>query len=147
MPPDVAHTGTAYDGLDRYEARTRILEDLAARGDLEGEKPHEMVIGRCQRSHDVVEPRLKTQWFVKTGPLAAAALEATRSGRTRILPERFEKVWEHWLTDDPRLERVAPAVVGPPDPGLVLPGRPRDGQCRHRRPAGLRGVRRSRRPS
>jgi valyl-tRNA synthetase len=94
----VAHTGTAYDGLDRYEARTRLLEDLDARGDLEGEKSHEMVIGRCQRSHDVVEPRLKTQWFVKTGPLAAAALEATRSGRTRILPERFEKVWEHWLT-------------------------------------------------
>ena len=94
----VANTGTAYDGLDRYEARTAILADLAARGDLEGEKPHEMVIGRCQRSHDVVEPRLKTQWFVRTGPLAAAALEATRSGRTRILPERFEKVWEHWLT-------------------------------------------------
>ena len=95
----VMNTGTVYDGLDRYEARTRMLEDLAARGDLEGEKPHEMVIGRCQRSHDVVEPRLKTQWFVRTGPLAAAALEATRSGRTRILPERFEKVWEHWLTN------------------------------------------------
>jgi valyl-tRNA synthetase len=58
-----------------------------------------MVIGRCQRSNDVVEPRLKTQWFIRTGPLAAAALEATRSGRTRILPERFEKVWEHWMTN------------------------------------------------
>ncbi len=95
----VVHTGTPYDGLDRYEARTRMLEDLAARGDLEGEKPHEMVIGKCQRSGDVVEPRLKTQWFVRTGPLAEKALEATRSGRTRILPERFEKVWEHWLTN------------------------------------------------
>ena len=92
-------------------------------------QPHEMVIGRCQRSDDVIEPRLKTQWFVRTGPLAARALEATRSGRTRILPERFEKTWEHWLTDDPRLERVAPAVVGPSHPGLVLPGRPRH---RHR---------------
>ena len=61
--------------------------------------PHEMVIGRCQRSDDVIEPRLKTQWFVRTGPLAARALEATRSGRTRILPERFEKTWEHWLTN------------------------------------------------
>ena len=58
-----------------------------------------MVIGRCQRSDDVVEPRLKTQWFVRTAPLAAAALEATRCGRTRILPERFEKVWEHWMTN------------------------------------------------
>ena len=54
---------------------------------------------RCQRSDDVIEPRLKTQWFVRTGPLAARALEATRSGRTRILPERFEKTWEHWLTN------------------------------------------------
>jgi valyl-tRNA synthetase len=94
----VAGTGTPYDGLDRYEARARILEDLAVRGDLQGEKAHEMVIGRCQRSHDVVEPRLKTQWFVRTGPLAEAALDATRSGRTAILPERFEKVWEHWMT-------------------------------------------------
>ena len=51
-----------------------------------GEQPHEMVIGRCQRSDDVVEPRLKTQWFVRTGPLAAAALEATRGGETTILP-------------------------------------------------------------
>ena len=58
-----------------------------------------MLIGRCQRSNDVVEPRLKTQWFVRTGPLAERALEATRSGRTTILPARFEKVWEHWLTN------------------------------------------------
>ncbi len=95
----VANTGTRFDGMDRYAARAAILAELAERGDLEGEQPHEMVIGRCQRSTDVVEPRLKTQWFVKTGPMAAAALEATRSGRTRILPERFEKTWEHWLTD------------------------------------------------
>ena len=58
-----------------------------------------MVIGRCQRSNDVIEPRLKTQWFIRTTPLAERALEATRSGRTRILPERFEKTWEHWLTN------------------------------------------------
>ncbi len=58
-----------------------------------------MVIGRCQRSDDVVEPRLKTQWFIRTGPLAAAALEATRSGRTTILPARLEKTWEHWMTN------------------------------------------------
>jgi valyl-tRNA synthetase len=94
----IAGTGTRYDGLDRYAARTAIVADLTARGDLAAERPHEMVIGRCQRSGDVIEPRLKTQWFVRTGPLAARALEATRSGRTRILPERFEKTWEHWLT-------------------------------------------------
>ncbi|HTG40826.1 MAG TPA: valine--tRNA ligase [Methylomirabilota bacterium] len=95
----IAGTGTPYDGLDRYEARRRIVADLEARGDLAGERPHEMVIGRCQRSDDVIEPRLKTQWFIRTGPLAAAALEATRSGRTRIVPGHFEKTWEHWLTN------------------------------------------------
>jgi valyl-tRNA synthetase len=94
----VADTGTPYDGLDRYEARRRIVADLDGRGDLAGEQAHEMVIGRCQRSQDVIEPRLKTQWFIRTEPLAARALEATRSRVVRILPERFEKTWEHWLT-------------------------------------------------
>ncbi len=94
----VVDSGTAYDGLDRYEARTAIVADLQARGDLAGSRDHAMVIGRCQRSHDVIEPRLKTQWFIRTTPLAERALDATRSGRTRILPERFEKTWEHWLT-------------------------------------------------
>ena len=91
--------GDGYVGLDRYEARRRIVADLDARGDLEGSKPHEMLIGRCQRSDDVVEPRLKTQWFIRTGPLAEPALAATRSGRTTFVPPRFEKVWEHWMTN------------------------------------------------
>ena len=95
----IADSGTHFDGLDRYEAREMIVAELAARGDLVDQKPHEMIIGRCQRSNDILEPRLKTQWFVRTGPLAEWALDATRSGRTRILPERFEKTWEHWLTD------------------------------------------------
>jgi valyl-tRNA synthetase len=95
----ISGTGTRYDGQDRYAARTAIVADLEARGDLVAAAPHEMVIGRCQRSHDAIEPRLKTQWFVRTTPLAARALDATRSGRTRILPERFEKTWEHWLTN------------------------------------------------
>ncbi len=94
----IADTGTSYDGLDRYAARSSILADLAERGDVAGEQAHEMVIGRCQRSGDVVEPRLKTQWFIRTAPLAERALAATRSGRIRILPDRFEKTWEHWLT-------------------------------------------------
>jgi valyl-tRNA synthetase len=94
----VIATGTAYDGLDRFEARTRILADLEALGDRAGERVHEMVVGRCDRSDDIVEPRLKTQWFVRTAPLAARALEATRTGRTWIVPAHFEKTWEHWLT-------------------------------------------------
>ncbi len=95
----ISEAGGRYAGLERYAARQRILADLEAAGDLVGSRPHEMIIGRCQRSHDVVEPRLKTQWFIRTGPLAEAALHATRTKRTVILPERFEKVWEHWLTE------------------------------------------------
>jgi valyl-tRNA synthetase len=95
----IANTGTPYDGLDRYEARRRIVADLEARGDLVDERSHEMIVGRCQRSHDVLEPRLKTQWFIRAAPLAARALDATRSGRMRILPARFERTWEHWLTN------------------------------------------------
>jgi valyl-tRNA synthetase len=95
----INEAGDGYAGLDRYEARKRIVADLEARGDLLSSAPHEMVIGRCQRSNDVIEPRLKTQWFIRTRPLAEAALAATRGGETRIVPERFEKVWEHWLTN------------------------------------------------
>jgi valyl-tRNA synthetase len=95
----IANTGTRYDGMDRYEARLAVLADLDVGGDLVGEKSHEMVIGRCERSNDVIEPRLKTQWFIRTKPLAEAALAATRSRRIRILPERFEKTWEHWMTN------------------------------------------------
>jgi len=95
----INEAGDGYAGLDRYDARARIVADLDARGDLAGSKPHEMLIGRCQRSNDVIEPRLKTQWFVKAAELATGALDATRSGETRIVPARFEKVWEHWLTN------------------------------------------------
>jgi valyl-tRNA synthetase len=95
----INEAGDGYAGLDRYEARKRIVADLDARGDLVGSKPHEMVIGRCQRSNDVIEPRLKTQWFIRTDPLAASALRATRDGETKIMPARFEKVWENWLTN------------------------------------------------
>ena len=95
----VNENGAEFAGLDRYEARRQIVEALQTRGDLDSAKPHEMLVGRCQRSDDVVEPRLKTQWFIRVAPLAAAALDATRAGRTQILPERFVKVWEHWLTE------------------------------------------------
>ena len=94
----INENGDGFSGLDRYEARRRIVAELEARGDLVGSVPHEMLIGRCQRSNDVIEPRLKTQWFVRTKPLAESALQATRTGETTIVPARFEKVWEGWLT-------------------------------------------------
>ena len=95
-----------------------------ARGDLVGEQAHEMLIGRCERSNDVIEPRLKTQWFIRTGPLAAAG---ARRDAERPDPDRPGALREGLgaLADEhPRLERLPPAVVGPSDPGLVLPGRP-----------------------
>src|SRR5262249_16897982 len=94
----VTGTGTRFDGLDRYGPRAALLADPRGGGALAGEQPHEMAIGRGQRSDDVVEPRLKTQWFIRTAPLAEQALAATRAGRTKIVPPAFEKTWEHWLT-------------------------------------------------
>ena len=84
-------TATASPASIATRPGQRILAELEARGDLVGKRPHEMVIGRCQRSNDVVEPRLKTQWFVRTAPLAAAALEATRGGRTTHPPRRASR--------------------------------------------------------
>jgi len=86
-----------FAGLDRFDARPRIVARLAETGDLEEERPHEMVIGRCDRSDDVVEPRLSVQWFVHVKPLAERALASVREGRTRISPVHFEKVYAHWM--------------------------------------------------
>jgi valyl-tRNA synthetase len=86
-----------YQGLSREECRVRILEDLDAAGDLVEVKDHEMAIGRCQRSDDIVEPRLKTQWFIDVKPMAERAMQAVRERRTRFVPERFEKVFFDWL--------------------------------------------------
>jgi valyl-tRNA synthetase len=86
-----------FAGLDRYEARERILAELEMRGDLLAARPYEMVLGRCQRSNDVVEPKLKTQWFINVKPMAERAMTAVREGRTRILPARFEKVFFDWM--------------------------------------------------
>ena len=66
-------------------------------GDLESEEPHQMVVGHCQRCDTVVEPRLSVQWFVHVKPLADRALASVREGRTRIVPDRFEKVYAHWM--------------------------------------------------
>jgi valyl-tRNA synthetase len=86
-----------FAGLDRFAARPRIIARLGEMGDLEGEAPHEMVIGRCDRSDDVVEPRLSVQWFIHVKPLADRALASVREGRTRIIPAHFEKVYAHWM--------------------------------------------------
>jgi valyl-tRNA synthetase len=93
----VTEVGGALAGLDRFEARERMLAELESRGDLAEAREHEMILGRCQRSNDVVEPRLKTQWFINVRPMADRATVAVREGRTHIVPARFEKVFFDWM--------------------------------------------------
>ncbi|MDX1622392.1 MAG: valine--tRNA ligase [Gemmatimonadota bacterium] len=99
LEPDATMSEAAggYAGLDRYEARKRIVDDLEDRGRLEKVEAHEHAVGRCYRCDTVVEPRLSDQWFVKMKPLAAPALEAWREGTLSFTPERWGKVYEHWL--------------------------------------------------
>jgi valyl-tRNA synthetase len=87
----------AYAGLSVGEARQRIVRDLEAQGDLAGIADHEMVIGRCDRSDDIVEPRIKTQWFIRVAPMAERAMAAVREGRTRFVTPRFEKTFFDWM--------------------------------------------------
>lgn len=86
-----------YAGLDRFEARANIVEDLRAMKLLVEAQPHRHSIATSERSGDVVEPLLSLQWFVKAAPLAAPALEAYRSGRLRFVPERHGRTYEQWL--------------------------------------------------
>jgi valyl-tRNA synthetase len=89
----------AYRGLDRFEARKRVLEDLEALGLVLEVEEHEHSVGQCYRCGTVVEPRLSLQWFVRMKPLAVPALEAYRDGRLRFHPERFGNTYEHWMTN------------------------------------------------
>ena len=86
-----------FAGLDRFEARHAVVDRLRAMGDLEAERPHQLVVGHCDKCDTVVEPRLSVQWFIDVKPLAARALASVREGRTRIIPAHFEKVYAHWM--------------------------------------------------
>jgi len=86
-----------YAGLDRFEARARVLADLAAQGLLEKETKHKLAIGLCQRSRTIVEPRLSLQWFVRIAPLAKRAIEAVEQGQTDILPRTWEATYFQWM--------------------------------------------------
>ncbi|MCG8347874.1 MAG: valine--tRNA ligase, partial [Chloroflexales bacterium] len=89
--------GGPYAGMDRFECRKVILADMEKEGILVKTEPHTMSVGISQRGGEVIEPLLSEQWFVRTKPLAELALAAVREGRTRIIPERFERVYFHWL--------------------------------------------------
>ena len=87
----------AYAGLDRYEARKKIVEDLEKGGYLVKIEEHEHNVGTCYRCGTTVEPRVSTQWFVKMKPLAQPAIDAVKNGETKFVPERFDKTYFHWL--------------------------------------------------
>ncbi len=88
-----------YQGLDRFEARKRILSDLEKLGLLRGEVAKTIPTPRCYRSKDIIEPYMSNQWFVKMKPLAEPAIEAVRSGRIRFYPSHWQETYFHWMTN------------------------------------------------
>jgi len=88
-----------YKGLDRYDARKRVLADLQEQGFLVGEKDYALAIGKCDRCGTVVEPRLSEQWFVKIAPLAERAKDAVESGEITIVPENHRQVYLNWMNN------------------------------------------------
>ncbi|GEL16808.1 valine--tRNA ligase [Pseudonocardia asaccharolytica] len=94
----VMNSGTRFDGMDRFVAREAVREQLRAEGRIVAEKrPYLHAVGHCSRCDTVVEPRLSLQWFVKVTPLARAAGDAVRTGRTTIHPKELEKRFFDWV--------------------------------------------------
>jgi valyl-tRNA synthetase len=91
--------GGEFAGLDRFEARKKIVERLDAMGLLEKIEDNPNKVGRCHRCHTIIEPRISKQWFVKMKPLAAPALAAYEAGEVRFIPEHWGKTYTHWLTN------------------------------------------------
>lgn len=86
-----------YQGMDRYEARRKIVKDLETLGLIHKIEPHKHNVGTCYRCGTVVEPRVSFQWFVKMKTLAEPAIEAVRKKETSFVPERFEKIYFNWM--------------------------------------------------
>ncbi len=86
-----------YAGLDRFEARKRILADLESQGVLVKTEPYKINLGSCDRCKTVVEPLISTQWFVKTKPLAEKAIEAVETGRIEFIPANWAKTYYEWM--------------------------------------------------
>ena len=94
----MANSGTRFDGMDRFEARKEVVEELRKMGRIVSEKrPYVHAVGHCQRCDTTVEPRLSKQWFVKVAPLAKAAGDAVRDGRIKIEPEELAPRYFEWI--------------------------------------------------
>lgn len=86
-----------YEGMDRYECRKAVVEELKALGNLVKIEPHAHNVGHCYRCHTSVEPRISKQWFVKMEPLARPAINAVTDKKTTFVPERFAKTYYNWM--------------------------------------------------
>ncbi|MCD8219849.1 MAG: valine--tRNA ligase [Ruminococcus sp.] len=86
-----------YAGMDRYEARKTIVKDLEVEGALVEIEDYSHNVGTCYRCGTTVEPRVSKQWFVKMKPLAQPAIDAVKSNKAKFVPERFNKIYFHWL--------------------------------------------------
>ncbi len=86
-----------YAGLDRFEARKRVVADLEAQGFLVGIKEYTIALGKCDRSGTVVEPRLSEQWFVKIEPLAKRAIEVVEKGYIQFTPDNYGQIYLNWM--------------------------------------------------
>ena len=93
----INENGGKYQWLDRFEARDRIVEDLEKWWYLIKVRPHNHAVGHCYRCNTIIEPRVSKQWFVRMQPLAKPALEAVKNWKIKIQPERWVKVYYHWL--------------------------------------------------
>ena len=113
----INENGGPYNGLDRYEARKKIVEDLKAEGLLEKIEEIEHRVGICYRSHAVIEPYLSTQWFIKMKPLMEEPIQAVREGRVRFVPKQWETPFS--LVENVRLGDLASDLVGTSDSRTV----------------------------
>lgn len=86
-----------FEGMDRYECRKAIVKELKENGDLIEVKEHQHNVGVCYRCNTVIEPRISKQWFVAMEELAKPALEAVKNKDMEFIPERFVKIYDHWL--------------------------------------------------
>ena len=91
------HAGPAYAGMDRYACREAVVRELEAHGRLVKTQAHRHAIGHCTRCDIVVEPLVSRQWWLETKPLAEPAIEAVRSGKIRILPDHFTRIYYNWM--------------------------------------------------
>ena len=86
-----------YEGMDRYECRKAIVKDLEEGGYLVKVEPMKHNVGSCYRCHTIVEPRVSKQWFVKMQPLAEPAIDTVKKGEVKFVPDRFDKIYYHWM--------------------------------------------------